>query len=73
MQAAALAMSLGEVEDVLEILEGEIEKHAWTSVFIRIYFGSNALLKDNPRFLAILERIGLDDKSVSELREELTR
>ena len=73
MQAAALAMSLGEVEDVLEILEGEIEKHAWTSVFIRIYFGSNELLRDNPRFLSILERIGLDDKSVSELQEELTR
>jgi len=68
MQAAVLAMTLGEVEDVLDILEGEIEKHAWTSIFIRIYFGRNELLKDNPRFLSILERIGLDDKSISELR-----
>jgi TolB-like protein len=71
LQAAILAMSLGEVEDALEIMEGEIEKHAWTSIFIRIYFGRNELLKDNPRFLSILERIGLDDESINELRGEL--
>ncbi len=72
MQAAILAMSLGEVGDALDILEAEIDKHAWTGMFIRIYFGRNELLKDNPRFLSILERIGLDDKSISKLQAELT-
>jgi TolB-like protein/Tfp pilus assembly protein PilF len=72
LQAAVLAITLGEVEDALDIMEGEIEKHAWTSVFIRIYFGSNELLKDNYRFLSILERIGLDDKSISKRQAELT-
>ena len=72
MQAAVLAFTLGEVEDALDIMEGEIDKHAWTSVLIRIYFGSNGLLKDNYRFLSILERIGLDDKSISKRQAELT-
>jgi TolB-like protein/Tfp pilus assembly protein PilF len=72
MQAAVLAMTLGEVEDALDILESEIDKHAWTCMFIRIYFRNNESLKDNPRFLSILERIGLGDKSIIGLQGELT-
>ena len=71
MQAAVLALSLGEVEDTLDILEAEAEKRSWPIQFIRIYFGRDERMTRNPRFQAILKRMGLDDRSVEELRRNL--
>jgi len=71
MQAAALAMSLGEIEDALDVLEAEVEKHSWPIMFVRIYFRGDERMNSNPRFQALLERIGLDDDSVAQMRENL--
>ena len=71
MQSAIVAVSIGEIEDALDILEREAEKRSWTSVFTRLYFKHNNLINSNPRFLDLLELIGLDDESVEQLRRDL--
>ena len=71
MQSALVASSIGEVEDVLDILEREAEKRSWTAVFTRLYFRRNELVNGNIRFQDLLERIGLDDKSVENIRNNL--
>ena len=71
MQAALVALSIGEIEDVLDILEREAENHSWTAVFTRLYFRDNTLVNSKPRFQDLLERIGLDDRSVEKLSSDL--
>jgi TolB-like protein len=71
MQAAVLAVSIGEIEDAIDILEREAAKRSWTSVFTRMYFRHDEQVNTNPRFLALLERIGLDDRSVEKIRSNL--
>jgi TolB-like protein len=70
MQAAVLAMSLGEVETALDVLESEVKKHAWTSIFIRVYFRHDPSINKHPRYLALLQRMGLDDESINQLHEK---
>ena len=72
MQAAVLAANLGEVENAIDIIEREVENHSWNQVFIRLYFRKNTSIGEHPRYLALLERVGLDDKSVAELRDKLS-
>jgi hypothetical protein len=71
MQSAVVASSIGEAEDLLDILEREAEKHSWTAVFTRLYFRHNPLVSSNIRFQELLERIGLDDESVENVRDSL--
>ena len=72
MVAAVLASSLGEVEEAIDVLEHEVESHSWNQVFIRLYFRKNKAVGEHPRYIALLERVGLDDKSVAELQEKLS-
>jgi TolB-like protein/Flp pilus assembly protein TadD len=72
MAAAVLASSLGEVEEAIDILEHEVENHSWNQVFIRLYFRKSKPVGEHPRYLALLERVGLDDKSVAELKDKLS-
>jgi tetratricopeptide (TPR) repeat protein len=64
---AQLALSLGQVEDAIDMMEREVENSAWTQFLIRRYFAHNDALKTHPRFLALLKSIGLDDESVAKL------
>jgi tetratricopeptide (TPR) repeat protein len=70
--AEQLALSLGEVEDAIDLMEREVENKSWTQFFIRSYFRHNDALKDHPRYLALLKRIGLDDESVAELHRKMS-
>jgi adenylate cyclase len=72
MVAAVLASSLGEVEEAIDVLEHEVENHSWNQLFIRLYFRNNQAFSEHPRYLALLERVGLDDKSVAELQDKLS-
>jgi len=71
MQSAVVASTIGEIGDVIDILENEAEKHSWTNIFMRLYFRDNELVNRNPEFLDLLKRIGLDDESVEQLRRNL--
>jgi len=69
---ARLALSLGETDQAIDFMEWEMEQHSWNSPFIRVLFKRNDAVKDNPRYLALLKRIGLDDESVAELHDKLS-
>jgi TolB-like protein/Flp pilus assembly protein TadD len=70
--AEQLALSLGEVEDAIDLMEREVENKSWTQFFIRSYFRHNDAVKDHPRYLALLKRIGLDDESVAALHRKMS-
>ena len=69
---AQLALSLGETDQAMDIMEMEVEKHTWNSLYIRVLFRRNVAVKDNPRYLALLKRMGLDDQSVAALNERMS-
>jgi tetratricopeptide (TPR) repeat protein len=70
--AEQLALSLGKVEDAIDLMEHEVENKSWTQFFIRSYFRHNDAVKDHPRYLALLKRIGLDDESVAALNRKMS-
>jgi hypothetical protein len=65
-------LRLGEVEQAIDLMEREIDKKALTLFWIRPLFRNEDALRDHPRYLALLKRIGLDDKSVAELHRKMS-
>jgi tetratricopeptide (TPR) repeat protein len=72
LQAAQLALRLGEVEEAIDLMERAIEDKSWQQFFLKIVFRNDYVIKDHPRYLALLKRIGLDDESVAELHRKLS-
>jgi serine/threonine-protein kinase len=70
--AAQLALSLGEVEGAIDLMERGVENKSWTQFFVRLRFRHNDAVKDHPRYLALLKRIGLDDESVAALHRKMS-
>jgi adenylate cyclase len=66
-----LALSLDEVEEAIDLMERGVENKAWTQFYIRGRLRHNDALKNNPRYLALLKRIGLDDESVAALNKRM--
>jgi tetratricopeptide (TPR) repeat protein len=69
---ASLALKLGEVEQAIDLMEREIEKKAFTLFWIRPLFRNEEALREHPRYLALLQRIGLDDESVRLLNSRMS-
>ena len=67
-----LALALDLTDEALDHMEQMLDQRSWTIPWIRTMFRHNEVLKDNPRYLALLKRAGLDDDSVAELRTELS-
>jgi TolB-like protein/Tfp pilus assembly protein PilF len=67
-----LALALGHKEEALDYMELLVEKRSWTIPWIRTLYRYNAKVKDHPRYLALLKRIGLDDESVKLLNSRIT-
>ena len=70
--AVQLALSLGEVEEAIDLMERGVENKSWSQFFIRVRFRHNDAIKDHPRYLTLLKRIGLDDESVAELHSRMS-
>jgi TolB-like protein/Tfp pilus assembly protein PilF len=68
---AQLALLLGEVEEAIDIMEREVARTSWTQAWARTLYRNHPALKDHPRYLLLLERIGLDDESVAALHHKL--
>lgn len=68
---AQLALSLGEVEQSLDLQELLVDKGSWVQFFIRPYFRDNEAMREHPRYRALLQRMGLDDESVVALNKNL--
>ena len=67
-----LALALGEVEEAIDLMELIVENHSWTQTWMRFRYGDNDAVNDNPRYLALLKRIGLDDESVAALNRRMS-
>jgi hypothetical protein len=67
-----LALGLGEVEEAIDLMERGVEIKSWMQFYIRSYFRHNDAVKDHPRYLALLKRIGLDDESVAALNSQMS-
>jgi adenylate cyclase len=70
--AAQLARSLGEVDEAIDLMERAVEEKSWLQFWFIIRFRHDDAIKDNPRYLALLKRIGLDDESVAELNSQMS-
>jgi tetratricopeptide (TPR) repeat protein len=69
----ALALSLGEVEESIDLMERAVEERSWSQFWSRSAFiRNNEAVRDHPRYLALLKRIGLDDESVAELHSRMS-
>jgi tetratricopeptide (TPR) repeat protein len=69
--ASELALALGNTEEAIDIMELVAEKKVFTLPWIRNRYRHNKAVENHPRYLALLEHLGLDDKSVAELQIEL--
>ena len=70
--AAELALSLGDVDEAIDLMERAVEDKSWLQFYFRVRFKHNNALKDHPRYLALLQRIGLDDDSVADLNSQMS-
>ena len=70
--AVQLALSLGEVDEAIDLMERAVENKSWLQFYFKIRFRHDDAVKDNPRYLALLKRIGLDDESVAELNSQMS-
>jgi len=72
LQLAALALRLGEVEQAIDLMEQEVEQQTWSQFWARHYSRHEEAVNGNPRYLALLRRIGLDDESVKALNARMS-
>ena len=72
LQLAALAVDLGEVEQAIDLMEREVEEQTWSQFWARDYYRREEAVNHNPRYLALLRRIGLDDESVAALNARMS-
>ena len=69
---ANLALDLGEVEEAIDLMERQVVEKRWTQLWSRFLARAHETLRDHPRYLALLKRIGLDDESVAALNSKMS-
>jgi tetratricopeptide (TPR) repeat protein len=69
---SVLALGLGEVEEFIDLMERQVVEKRFTQLWSRMLFRNHEILRDHPRYLALLKRIGLDDESIAELHSRMS-
>ena len=69
---AKLALKVGEVEEAIDLMEREVEINSFNQFWARPLFRHETDVQSHPRYLALLERLRLDDESVAVLQEKLS-
>jgi len=72
MFTAWLAMTLGEVNECIELLERAEKGGSWLQFWSKLLPMENSAIRENPRYQALLKRMGLDDESVASLHQKLS-
>ena len=67
-----LALILGEEEEAIDLMELGVEQKSWDQFWIRTFSRNEEAVRDHPRYLALLKRIGLDDESVAALNSRMS-
>jgi 2-hydroxychromene-2-carboxylate isomerase len=69
---ALLALKVGELDEAIDLMEYEVEEKTFLQFWIRTLFRNEEVIRDHPRYLALLKRIGLDDESVAALHRKMS-
>ena len=69
---AILARSLGEIDESIALMERLEATGSWLQFWIKLEHMDNSTIRDNPRYQALLKRMGLDDQSVAALNERMS-
>jgi tetratricopeptide (TPR) repeat protein len=69
---AFLAISLGEIDESIELMERLEKGGSWVQFWIKLRAKESGALRENPRYQALLKRMGLDDESVRALNERMS-
>jgi hypothetical protein len=69
---AVLALSLGEVEKSISLLERLAEGGSWMQFWGKMLSRNNDAIREDPRYQALLKRMGLDDESVAALNSRMS-
>jgi TolB-like protein len=69
---ALLAISLGEVDESIELMERLEKSGSWMQFFIKLIPKDNRAIRENPQYQELLKRIGLDDESVATIHQTLS-
>ena len=67
-----LALNLGEVERAIDLMEASIDLNKWNQFWNASMLRQNEAVRDNPRYLAVLRRMHLDDKSLADLHRHVS-
>jgi tetratricopeptide (TPR) repeat protein len=69
---AYLALSLGEVDESVDLLERLEEGGSWMQFWSKLLSYKSVALREHPRYQALLKRMGLDDESVAALHRKMS-
>ena len=69
---ALLAVSLGEIDESVVLMERLEKIDSWMQFWTKLLPAENSTIRDNPRYQALLKRMGLDDESVAALNERMS-
>ena len=69
---AQLAVSLGEVDESIDLLERLEEGGSWMQFWSKLLSYKYVALREHPRYQALLKRMGLDDESVAALNRRMS-
>jgi len=69
---AMLAISLGEMDKSVELLERIEKSGSWMLFWSKLLPRENSIIRNNPRYQALLKRMALDDESVTALKDRMS-
>jgi TolB-like protein/Tfp pilus assembly protein PilF len=69
---AVLAVSLGEVEAAIDLMETAVDLNMWNQFWTASFLRQNEAVKEHPRYLAHLRRMRLDDESIAGLNRRMS-
>jgi tetratricopeptide (TPR) repeat protein len=72
MFTAWLAVTLGEADESIELMERVEKGNSWLQFWSKLLTMENAAIRENPGYKALLKRMGLDDESVASLNERMS-
>jgi len=72
MDTASLAIALGEIDESVNLMERVEKGGSWMQFWSKLMSLKSGALRDNPRYQALLKRMGLDDESVKALNERMS-
>jgi len=69
-----LALNLGEIEKAIDLMEIAVDQNKWNQFWTGKWLTvrQNKRLEENPRYLAHLRRMRLDDESLAELNKRMS-